>query len=132
VKNKKHIRLALQIDLMLQRIPLLAIIISLIGAIFEKSALILALFALPVLGIVQVISVLCFALWLNDKVRIKYLISCFAYGILIILVKFFFKGDPGSMVAVLIVLPILMAVFYYWYSWSFYRINKDMLYDMAK
>lgn len=116
--NKKT-RLALRIDLVLQAVPLIVIIISLIASIFEKMILIIALLGLAVLGIVQVISVFCFIAWLNDMVRVKYLIACFVYGILFITANSLINNDSWAIAAT--AFSLLMALFYFWHSWRFYK-----------
>jgi hypothetical protein len=122
---KKNTRLALKIDLALQFIPLLVVIVSLIGSIFEKMVLILTLIGLAVLGIVQMISVFCFIGWLNDMVRVKYLVACLIYGILFIISNFVLESDAWPIITAALSIP--MAIFYFCYSWKFYKINKDIL-----
>ncbi len=119
---KKNTRIALKIDLILQAILLLFIIISLGPAIFEKSWLILTLLGLAILGIVQIVSVFCFIAWLNDMVRVKYLVACLIYGVVFIVVNFTLKNSVWQIIITTLSLP--MALFYFWHSWQFYKKYK--------
>lgn len=116
---KKNTKLALKIDLILQAIPLLVIIISISPAIVEKSWLILTLLGLAILGIVQIVSVFCFIAWLSDMVRVKYLVACIIYGVLFLVVNFTLKNSVWQIIITALSLP--MALFYFWYSWQFYK-----------
>jgi hypothetical protein len=112
----------LEIDLALQSIPLVFIIISLIYAIFQFGAILLVFLGLAVIGILQLISVFCFILWLRDMVRVKYLFACLVYGVLLIMAKFLLKSDVSAIMITFLSLP--MAIFYYWHSWEFYQLNS--------
>ncbi len=124
-QTKKNTRLALKVDLALQSIPLLVVTISLIGAIFDKGAIILTLLGLAILGIVQGVSMICLIVWINDSVRLKYLGVCLIYGLLFIISILVLESD--FLTTIITALSIPMALFYFWYSWKFYKINKDIL-----
>ena len=115
------IKLALKIDLVLQAIPLAVILVTLSISIVEKMWLIFTLLGFAVLGVVQLTSVFCFITWLNDMVRVKYLVACLIYGVLFIIGNFVLDSNFWEVTVTALSLP--MAIFYFWYSWKFYTLN---------
>ncbi len=79
----------------------------------------LTLLGLAILGIVQIVSVFCFIAWLSDMVRVKYLVACIIYGVLFLVVNFTLKNSVWQIIITALSLP--MALFYFWYSWQFYK-----------
>ena len=117
---------ALKADVFLQGILLSVTIGSFLFGYVGEDTLIIAWCGEILLGIYQMISAICFAVWFIDFKRVIYVVVCISYLVL----AFFLNpkglfGEASVVVPTIIVGPLMIATFYFLYNLHFYRKAKE-------
>jgi hypothetical protein len=116
----------LKIDLIIQGTLLAFIFAALILSAFDKEALIFYFIGEALLGAYQVASAILYFALIRDKSRGKYVLACIIYGIaLAYILQIGLSEFPWFFVTILAIIPMLMAFYYFWHCWQFYKKHEE-------